>query len=86
MAQANGNQSRIFVFGAGYDVNVRLLDKMAADNGGTRNYVEPHEDIEAAVSSLFRKMNEPVLVNVRTQLWTDYYERVVTEKSSRSVS
>ena len=64
VAQANGNQSRIFVFGAGYDVNVRLLDKMAADNGGTRNYVEPHEDIEAAVSSLFRKMNEPVLVNV----------------------
>ena len=64
IAQANRNQSRIFVFGVGYDVNVRLLDKMAADNGGTRNYVEPQEDIEIAVSSLFRKMNEPVLVNV----------------------
>ena len=38
---------------------------MAADNGGTRNYVEPNEDIEDAVSSLFRKMNEPVLVDVR---------------------
>ena len=37
---------------------------MAADNGGTRNYVEPNEDIEDAVSSLFRKMNEPVLVDV----------------------
>lgn len=64
VAKANKNQSRIFVFGVGYDVNVRLLDKMAADNGGTRNYVEPNEDIEVAVSSLFRKMNEPVLVNV----------------------
>ena len=64
VAQANANQSRIFVFGVGYDVNVHLLDKMAADNGGTRNYVEPQEDIEIAVSSLFRKMNEPVLVNV----------------------
>ena len=65
VAQANANQSRIFVFGVGYDVNIRLLDKMAIDNGGTRNYVEPHEDIEAAVSSLCRKMNEPVLVDVR---------------------
>lgn len=63
VAKANQNQSRIFVFGVGYDVNVRLLDKMAADNGGTRNYVEPNEDIEDAVSSLFRKMNEPVLVD-----------------------
>lgn len=64
VTQTNANRSRIFVFGVGYDVNARLLDKMAADNGGTRNYVKPHEDIEVAVSSLFRKMNEPVLVDV----------------------
>ena len=64
VAKANKNLSRIFVFGVGYDVNDHLLDKMAADNGGTRNYVEPNEDIEIAVSSLFRKMNEPVLVDV----------------------
>ena len=64
VAKANRNLSRIFVFGVGYDVNVRLLDKMAADNGGTRNYVDPNEDIEEAVSSLFKKMNEPVLVDV----------------------
>lgn len=64
VAQANRNQSRIFVFGVGLGVNFRLLNKMAADNGGSRNYVEPTEDIEIAVSSLFRKMNEPVLVNV----------------------
>ena len=65
VAKANKNLSRIFVFGVGYDVNDHLLDKMAADNGGTRNYVTPNEDIEDAVSSLFRKMNEPVLVDVR---------------------
>ena len=64
VAKANKNQSRIFVFGVGYDVNDHLLDKMAADNGGTRNYVTPNEDIEDAVSSLLRKMNEPVLVDV----------------------
>ena len=64
VAKANKNQSRIFVFGVGYNINDHLLDKMAADNGGTRNYVTPNEDIEIAVSSLFRKMNEPVLVDV----------------------
>ena len=64
VAKANRNQFRIFVFGVGYDVNDHMLDKMAADNGGTRNYVTPDEDIEDAVSSLFRKMNEPVLVDV----------------------
>ena len=64
VAKTNKNQSRIFVFGVGYDINDHLLDKMAADNGGTRNYVTPNEDIEVAVSSLFRKMNDPVLVDV----------------------
>ncbi|MCG9128446.1 VWA domain-containing protein [Candidatus Poribacteria bacterium] len=64
IAKANDNQSRIFVFGVGYDVNVHLLDKLAEDNGGTRNYVTPDENIEVAVSSLFNKMNEPVLVDV----------------------
>ena len=64
VAKANRSLSRIFVFGVGYDVNDHMLDKMAADNGGTSNYVKPDEDIEDAVSSLFRKMNEPVLVGV----------------------
>lgn len=64
VAKANKNLSRIFVFGVGYDINDHLLDKMAADNGGTRNYVTPNEDIEAAVSSLVRKMNEPALVDI----------------------
>ena len=40
VAKANRNLSRIFVFGVGYDVNDHLLDKMAADNGGTRHYVD----------------------------------------------
>ncbi len=64
VGKANRNLSRIFVFGVGYDVNDHLLDKMAADNGGSRTYVKPNEDIEVAVSTLFRKMNEPMLVDV----------------------
>ena len=75
VAKANKNQSRIFVFGVGYDINDHLLDKMAADNGGTRNYVTPNEDIEVAVSSLFRKMNEPVLVDVGIN-----FDQIVTKE------
>ncbi len=61
---ANDNKSRIFVFGVGYDVNVNLLDKMAEQNGGTRQYVKPQEDLEVAISAFFTKVSEPVLVNL----------------------
>lgn len=80
ITQANKHQSRIFIFGVGYDLNVRFLDKLAMDNGGSRNYVEPHEHIEAAVSSLFRKMNEPVLTNVEVN-----FGHILTKELSPSV-
>ena len=79
VAQANQSRSRIFVFGVGSDVNRRLLDKMAVDNGGTANYVEKNKDINEAVSSLFRKMNEPVLVNVELD-----FGQIITKELSPS--
>ena len=59
-----GRQARIFVFGVGDDVNVQLLDKIAEQNGGTRQYVSPQENLEIAVTSFFTKVNEPVLANL----------------------
>ena len=59
-----GKQARIFVFGVGHDVNVQLLDKIAEQNGGTRQYVSPQENLEIAVTSFFTKVNEPVLANL----------------------
>lgn len=70
VSKANRNQARIFVFGVGYDVNVNLLDKMAEQNGGTRQYVEPQENLEIAVSSFFTKVSEPVLVNLELDMGT----------------
>ena len=64
----NANKSRIFVFGVGYDVNVNLLDKMAEQNGGTRQYVRPQENLEVAVSSFYTKVSEPVLVNLDLEI------------------
>ncbi|MFN2512469.1 MAG: hypothetical protein ABR568_13755, partial [Pyrinomonadaceae bacterium] len=52
---------RLFTFGVGYDVNTALLDKLAAENGGVADYIEPQEDIEVKVSNFFAKVNYPVL-------------------------
>ncbi len=55
---------RLFTFGVGYDVNTRLLDKLAAENSGTADYVEPKEDLEVKVSNFFTKVNSPVLTDL----------------------
>jgi Ca-activated chloride channel family protein len=55
---------RLFTFGVGYDVNTQLLDKIAAENSGTAEYVEPKEDLEVKVSNFFTKVNSPVLTGI----------------------
>lgn len=59
---------RLFSFGVGYDVNTRLLDRVAAENGGTADYVEPQEDLERKVSGFFDKVNHPVLTDLRLDM------------------
>lgn len=55
---------RLFTFGVGYDVNTQLLDKLAEENSGTADYVEPKEDLEIKVSNFFTKVNSPVLTDL----------------------
>lgn len=52
---------RIFVFGVGLDVNTIFLDRLAEANRGAREYVQPEENIEDKVSSLYNKFSNPVL-------------------------
>ena len=59
---------RLFTFGVGYDVNTTLLDKLAAENGGVADYVEPKEDLEVKVSNFFSKVNYPVLTDVQIDM------------------
>jgi Ca-activated chloride channel family protein len=56
---------RLFSFGVGYDVNTELLDKMATENNGTTEYIEPQENLEIAVSNFFNKVNFPVLTDLQ---------------------
>jgi Ca-activated chloride channel homolog len=67
-AAANKIRARLFAFGVGYDVNSRLLDRLARDNHGRSEYVRPNENIEASVSNLYRRIGAPVMTDVELTL------------------
>lgn len=56
---------RIFDFGVGYDVNTKLLNKLASEHHGTSQFIEPNESMETALSSFYNKIKSPVLSNVQ---------------------
>ncbi|MGA2033914.1 MAG: VIT domain-containing protein [Thermoguttaceae bacterium] len=60
----NRVHARIFVFGVGYDVNSRLLDKLARTGFGQSDFVRPNEDIEDRVGKLYGRIEAPVLTGV----------------------
>ncbi len=62
--RANDGDARIFSFGVGYDVNARLLERLAAASGGTTEYVRPEDDLEARVAGLYNRLTSPVLSNL----------------------
>jgi Ca-activated chloride channel family protein len=69
--QANVADARVFAFGVGYDVNVRLLDKLVSENGGRSDYVKSNEPIETKVSSLYAKIKNPVMTGLKLSLRSD---------------
>jgi Ca-activated chloride channel homolog len=68
VSQARLRGVRLFTFGVGYDVNTALLDKLAAENGGVADYVEPKEDLEVKISNFFSKINYPVLGDLKLDM------------------
>lgn len=69
--QANRVRARIFTFGVGYDVNSRLLDRLTRDAHGQSEYVRPNEDIEDRVSRLYRRIEAPVMTDVKIEISVD---------------
>jgi Ca-activated chloride channel homolog len=55
---------RIFPFGLGYDVNVVLLDQLAQQYRGRSTYVEPEERVDEKISTLYTRMQSPVLTDI----------------------
>jgi Ca-activated chloride channel homolog len=56
---------RVFDFGVGYDLNTRLLNKLAEQHHGTAQYVEPNENIEVELSNFYDKIKSPVLSDIK---------------------
>ncbi|HUU85507.1 MAG TPA: VIT domain-containing protein [Phycisphaerae bacterium] len=61
---ANVHAVRLFVFGIGDDVNTHLLDRLAEENRGARDYIGDREDLEIKLSNFYRKVASPVLANL----------------------
>lgn len=57
--------TRIFTFGVGDDVNAAMLDQLADSTRALSTYVRPAEDIEAKASALNAKVSHPVMTGVK---------------------
>ncbi len=79
----NKVHARMFTFGVGYDVNSRLLDKLARTCFGQSQYVRPNEDIEAQVAQLYRQISAPVLVDMKIKFVTQKGEKAAATPVSR---
>jgi Ca-activated chloride channel family protein len=70
MARRTDN-TRIFTFGVGDDVNAVLLDRLAEQTRAVSTYVRPEEDIEVKVSALYDKISHPVLTDLKLSAGSD---------------
>lgn len=59
---------RLFSFGVGFDVNTWLLDTLAEEGKGQREYIKPREDMEVKVSNFAAKIASPVLSDVKLRI------------------
>ena len=62
--EANSAKARMFAFGVGYDVNVRLIDNLVKANRGLSDYVRPKEPLESKISRLYDKIKKPLMTDV----------------------
>jgi Ca-activated chloride channel family protein len=61
---ANAGKARVFVLGVGAGVNTHLLDTLASENGGARDYVREEERIDEKTCALFAKLSHPVMTDL----------------------
>jgi len=61
----NAENTRIFTFGIGDDINTHLLDKITEETKAYRSYISENEDIEVKVSNFYTKVSSPILTDVK---------------------
>ena len=62
--KGNASRKRVYTFGVGHDVNAPLLDRLADATRGVATYVQPKEDVAAAVATTVRKLRGPVFMDL----------------------
>ncbi|MCC7398061.1 MAG: VWA domain-containing protein [Planctomycetes bacterium] len=62
--QVDKQAMRVFAFGVGDDIDVRLLDDLVIQHHGARDFVRQNEKIEVKVDALCQKLAEPALTDV----------------------
>jgi Ca-activated chloride channel family protein len=72
--RSNVAGARVFTFGAGDDLDVALLDRIAEETGGGRHYIAPHEEIGPPVTAFLRGIDQPLLTDVRLDVEGDVTE------------
>jgi Ca-activated chloride channel family protein len=64
VGNAAPENTRIFPFGVGYDVNTLLLDTVAQNHRGASGYVRPAQTIDEQVSAFYAKVSTPLLADL----------------------
>ncbi|MFO1076380.1 MAG: VIT domain-containing protein [Planctomycetota bacterium] len=62
--RADKQQIRLFALGVGDDIDVRLIDDLAQQHRGARDFVRNQEKIEVKVDALCQKIAQPALTDV----------------------
>ncbi len=83
VVEANVHKRRIFSFGVGFDLNAPLLTSISSATRGTPTFVFPHENVEAKVSQVFKRLSGPVLAE--PQLATLDTSGAVTTRAVREL-
>lgn len=68
IGEKNSQHVRFHVFGVGTDVNTHLLDKLAEQNRGARDYCVEGEDLELKLSGFVGRLSSPVLTDLKLTL------------------
>ncbi|MCB9638880.1 MAG: VWA domain-containing protein [Myxococcales bacterium] len=63
--QRNKWKSRIYTFGIGSSINIKLLDQIAQGSGATGDYVEPNKEIATRIDTFYDKVRYPVLSDIK---------------------
>lgn len=84
-ARGDAGARRLFTFGVGHDVNVPLLTDLARESRAVAEFVEPREDVEAAVGRVFDRLHGPVLADLRLRAASDMHAEPIGDQFPRQL-